>query len=113
MATKAERFRAEEQRANQLKNQLTKHPPPQHKPGSTQALSRRTERIKWLAFNHDQRSDNKGGAALEASATGRPSRKSTRGSSGHIKLSTNLTRRILRRANSPAERAARAQASAR
>jgi hypothetical protein len=48
--------------------------------------------------------------ALEDSATGRPSRKSTRGSSNHIKRDSNLKRRQTRSARSPATRAAKASA---
>lgn len=109
MATKAERYRAEEQRANQLSNQMSKHPPAASKPRQTEPVSRRMERVKPLARNHDNRSSNKGGSALEASASGRPSRKSTRGSAGHIKLNTNLTRRVRRAVSSPAQRVAQAR----
>jgi hypothetical protein len=49
----------------------------------------------------------KDGPALEDSNTGKPSRKSTRGSTGHIKLGTNLQRREVRRVHSPEARAAR------
>jgi len=49
----------------------------------------------------------KGGPALEDAASGQPSRKSTRRSSGHIKLGTNLQRREIRRVHSPEARAAR------
>jgi hypothetical protein len=52
---------------------------------------------------------SKGGPALENSATGKPSRKSTRSSAGHVKLATNLTRRQTRRVTSSKERAARAR----
>ena len=113
MATKAERYRAEEQRENQLNIQKAKHPPKASSPHRTEVVSRRTERVKPLAHNHDNRSSNKGSFALEASANGRPSRKSTRGSYGHIKLSTNLTRRAQRRTSSPEQRAAKALAQVR
>jgi hypothetical protein len=49
----------------------------------------------------------KDGPALEGSENGKPSRKSTRGSNGHIKLATNLQRRQIRRVHSSASRAAR------
>jgi hypothetical protein len=58
--------------------------------------------------NFAKRSDNRGGAVLESSATGKQSRKSTRKSSGHMKAATELTRRQVRRITSPAARAARA-----
>jgi len=48
--------------------------------------------------------------ALEASATGRPSRKSTRGSKNRIKPASNLTRRTQRAERSPENRAAKARA---
>jgi len=47
----------------------------------------------------------KGGPALEDSANGKPSRKSTRGSSGHVKQASNLQRREVRRTHSPKSRA--------
>jgi hypothetical protein len=52
----------------------------------------------------------KAGPALEDSSTGKPSRKSTRASAGHIKLATNLQRRQVRRVHSPQARAARSSA---
>ncbi|MGC4090708.1 MAG: hypothetical protein QM756_23120 [Polyangiaceae bacterium] len=50
------------------------------------------------------------GAALEDSATGKPSRKSTRKSAGHEKLATALTRQQIRKVSSSKVRAMRAQA---
>lgn len=58
--------------------------------------------------NFTKRSDNRGGPVLESSATGKPSRKSTRKSAGHIKAASELTRRQVRRITSPAARAMRA-----
>ena len=58
--------------------------------------------------NFTKRSDNRGGPVLESSANGKPSRKSTRKSSGHIKAASELTRRQVRRVTSPSARAMRA-----
>jgi hypothetical protein len=52
----------------------------------------------------------KGGPALEDSQSGKPSRKSTRGSSGRVKLGTQLQRRQVRQVHSPEARAARGAA---
>jgi hypothetical protein len=57
---------------------------------------------------HNFRSQSRGGAVLESSANGKPSRKSTRKSAGHIKAASELTRRQVRRLTSPSARAARA-----
>jgi hypothetical protein len=48
--------------------------------------------------------------ALEDSATGKPSRKSTRGSADHAKRDSNLRNRETRRVRSPAARQAKAAA---
>ena len=58
--------------------------------------------------NYTNKSDYKGGPVLESSASGKPSRKSTRKSSGHIKAASELTRRQVRRLTAPSARAARA-----
>ena len=57
---------------------------------------------------HNFRAQSRSGAVLESSANGKPSRKSTRKSSGHIKAASELTRRQVRRLTSPSARAARA-----
>lgn len=63
--------------------------------------------------NVSARAAAKGGAALEDSATGRPSRKSTRDSSGNVKRSTNLRLRAERKTAAPVNRAAKARARGR
>jgi hypothetical protein len=50
-------------------------------------------------------SHQKAGPALESSESGKPSRKSTRASAGHVKLATNLQRREIRRTHAPKTRA--------
>jgi hypothetical protein len=114
MATKAERYRAEEQRS--------KHPakPKQPKrPRRDQLVDMAlpgvsaTDRKAGLGGTARRNlttspSKAKGGPALESSATGKPSRKSTRGSRGRVKAATNLQRREVRRTHSPKARATRA-----
>ena len=63
---------------------------------------------KALVRNHTDRAARRGGSRLEESASGRPSRKSTRKSEGHIKLASNLTRRTIRKTHAPKTRAAKA-----
>jgi hypothetical protein len=101
MATRAESFRSEQERSNQrpkAKQAKTKAPVPEHKQGVRGTAARNLKTSP---------SHVKDGPALESSDTGKPSRKSTRGSSGHIKLATNLQRRQVRRVHSPESRAAR------
>jgi hypothetical protein len=57
--------------------------------------------------NRSQHADRKATFALEDSATGRPSRKSSRASANHIKPDNNLRRRQSRRTASPKARARR------
>lgn len=52
----------------------------------------------------------KAGASLEDSATGKPSRKSTRKSQGGVKRTTNLRLKAVRKARSPKARATRSNA---
>lgn len=104
MATKAENYRADQQRANQAtrpKTAASKTEPGDHKAGVRGTAARNLK----TAPSHV-----KDGPALEDSNSGKPSRKSTRGSTGHIKLGTNLQRREVRRVHSPAARAARSAA---
>jgi hypothetical protein len=101
MATKAEAYRAEKQRENQAahpKRSSARTKSAAHKAGVSGTAARN---LKTAA------SHLKDGPALEDSATGTPSRKSTRGSSGHVKLASNLQRRQIRRVHSPKARAAR------
>jgi hypothetical protein len=101
MATKAESYGADQQRANQAGKR--KRAPKKAHDGDHKAGVRGTAaRNLKTAPSH-----LKGGPALEDSNTERPSRKSTRGSSGHIKLGTNLQRRQVRRVHSSEARAAR------
>lgn len=104
MATRAENHRAEEQRANRR----SKPPAPKRKLRSPQA----TAGLTGTALRNLKTSAShvKEGPALEDAASGRPSRKSTRRSNGHVKSATNLQRREIRRVHSPGARAARSAA---
>lgn len=61
--------------------------------------------------NVSARSDKKGGAVLEDSATGKASRKSTRTASGGANRTAELRRRATRKASAPSATAARAKAN--
>lgn len=104
MATRGEMAKAEQQRENQLTSSKARAKPKgnhksDHKEGVTGTARRNLQ---------TSQAKLKGRPALETSATGKPSRKSTRGSSEHVKLGTNLQRRQVRRTHSSAERAERA-----
>jgi hypothetical protein len=113
MATKAERFKVRAQRAAQNKKPK--------RPGRKAALraqrSRERARAK-LVEQHDRptprvphntapRIGYEGTYELEATATGRPPRKSTRKSPRHLKPDTTLRRRAHERALSPEARSGR------
>ena len=114
MSTKAQDFRVEQQR--------TAHPP---KPKGLKKLRKEAARadngteakngaesktaVKMaVGRHHTDRTARRGGSRLEESASGKPSRKSTRKSEGHIKLATNLTRQTIRKTHSAKTRAAKA-----
>ena len=101
MATRSDTFRADQQRANQA-GKPKKAPKKANGNNHKASVSGTAARNLKTAPSHV-----KGGPALEDSASGKPSRKSTRGSTGHIKLATNLQRRQVRRVHSPEARAAR------
>lgn len=110
MATRAEQYRADQQRLNQ-------------KPRAKKASARREGPVAAAARGGNEAdggsapagtglrnlktaaSHQKAGPALESSENGKPSRKSTRPSVGHVKLATNLQRREIRRTHSPQARA--------
>lgn len=109
MATRAERFRAEQQVENstpRAKKPRTRKAEPTVSaatPGVTGTGKARRNFVKRP----------KGGAALEVTTdVTKPSRKSTRSSAGHIKQGTQLTRRQTRATHSSKARATRAAARA-
>jgi len=57
--------------------------------------------------NRSARAGRKGGAKLESSQSGRPSRKSTRKSAGRVKRTTNQQLKAIRASNAPTRRATR------
>lgn len=91
MATRAERFRYERERAKPRRERAAerKESAPATTPGN-----RRTTRSSRAAF-------------VRESSAGRPSRKSTRKAANRIKTNSNLTRRQKRRVRSPAATAAK------
>jgi hypothetical protein len=104
MATKAEMHKSEMQRENQASN-----PKRSSSRGKSAAQGAHKEGVSGTAARNLKTAEShvKDGPSLEDSATGKPSRKSTRGSNGHIKLATNLQRRQVRRVHSPKARASR------
>ncbi len=110
MATKAERYRAEQQ---VIRSQAKPKKAKAH--SIDRAVSAATAGVSGVGTarkNLSNRSNNKGGPALEVSELGPPSRKSTRSSAGRVKSATELTRRQTRRITTPQARAMRAVARA-
>ena len=112
MATRAQRFRAEAQRgakparSKQPKRRRRDQPVDTALPGVS-ATDRKAGGGSTAARNRSARAGRKGGARLEDSATGKPSRKSTRKSAGRVKRTSNLQRREIRATSSPSRRATR------
>lgn len=104
MATKAEAYMAELFRASR-----PPRPKKVRKPTRDENIDKTLlDGVGTSPHNFKHLSDNHGSPVLESSANGKPSRKSTRKSSGHMKAATELTRRQVRRITSPAARASRA-----
>jgi hypothetical protein len=103
MATKAEQFRAEQQAANRAPR--ARQPAPRR--GPVDGARNDNGALKGTALRNLKTAPShlKGGPALEDSESGKPSRKSTRGSAGHVKQATNLQRREIRRTHSSKARA--------
>ncbi len=109
MATKTERFKAEMQREAQAKKP--------HGKGHDTAGKRAKERGRTKDRLPNPTSHNEAPSAgknstyeLEFSQTARPSRKSTRGSAGHLKTDTALRMVAMNRNVSPKVRAQRPRA---
>jgi hypothetical protein len=107
MATRAERFRAEQQIES---SQPKPKKPKAHKPApEVNAATPGVTGAGKAQRNFKKRP--KDGASLEVSSeSSKVSRKSTRSSAGHVKQATQLTRRQKRATHSPKERAVRAAA---
>jgi hypothetical protein len=117
MATKAQKFKTlQERTANPPK---TKKPPLPRRdeivdtaePGVS-ASDRKVGAGGTATRNVSKRAANKGGAALEDSQTGQPSRKSTRKSTGRQKRTSNLQLRAIRKVSSAKTRATKANSRA-
>jgi hypothetical protein len=98
MATKAEKFRADQQR--------TAHQPKPKRAAPRSLRDAPTDATKPPERNRSLRAGRKGGAELEVTRSGRPSRKSTRKSQGRVKRTDNLRRKALRKAGSATAKAA-------
>jgi hypothetical protein len=101
MSTKAEQFRAEQQR--QAHRPKTKRAP-QSRRNAPAGTPKAAER------NRSGRAGKKGGAELEVALSGKRSRKSTRKSQGRVKRTDNLRRKAMRKAGSATAKAAGAAA---
>jgi hypothetical protein len=116
MATKAEMFRTEQMRS--AKPPKAKRPPRARRdlvvdtalPGVS-ATDRKAGGGDTAKRNASKSAARKGGAKLENSTNGKPSRKSTRGSSNRSKRTSNLQRKVIRESSSAKVRATRANAA--
>jgi hypothetical protein len=114
MATKAEAFKAQQM----LATHGTQPPKAKKAPRnpkldtSLPGVSASDKRVGAgsSSRNESARVAKRGGPALEESATGKPSRKSTRKSSGRVKRSTNQQEKAVRATSAPKSQAAKAQA---
>ncbi|MCW5891093.1 MAG: hypothetical protein KIT14_11155 [bacterium] len=114
MATKAERHRWEQERAKpdkpkQPKRKRRDMPVDTAKPGVS-ASDRKVGAGSTAARNRSTHAAKKATYALEDSATGRPSRKSSRRAKNRAKPNSNLTRQRQREVRSPEARATQAAA---
>lgn len=100
MSTRAQDFRADQQRTGAKKASPVK--------ARRQVDPRHTD-----TRNVTKRGDKQVGMALEDSESGRPSRKSTRASSHHGRSDTEIMRAVRARSQTPKARALRAKAARR
>lgn len=115
MATRAEQARAKAERDAKPPEPKKPRPPRRDDPVDTakpgvSATDRKVGAGSTAKRNASKRAARKGGAVLEDSATGKPSRKSTRKTAPGTTATSNLARRQTRRASSPETRAAQAAA---
>ena len=113
MGTKAERHRAEQERSGPKKSPKPRRrrdtPVDTALPGVS-ATDRKAGGGSTAARNRSNRAAKKATYAIEDSATGRPSRKSSRRAANRAKPGSNLTRQRQREVRSPEARAERAKA---
>jgi hypothetical protein len=115
MATKAQRFRAQAQRRARPPRPPRPPRPRRDQPVDTSlpgvsATDRKAGGGSTAGRNASARAGRKGGARLEDSATGKPSRTSTRKSAGRSKRTTNLQQRAQRATSAPSRQATRDRA---
>lgn len=118
MSTKAEDFKADQQRKRHRRPALPKIPPPglviDTSRAGTSATMRRKGGASTAARNRAAHAARKAAFALEDSlAPARPTRKSTRKSANRSKAESNLARRQKRRDRAPENRSAKAALRAR
>ena len=116
MSTKAQQARVEAQRTANPPKPKSPPKPRRDEPVDTSepgvsASDRKVGAASTATRNASARAEKKGGAALEDSASGSPSRKSTRKSEGRVKQTTNLQLREERKTSSPKARAEAARAT--
>jgi hypothetical protein len=117
MATKARRFKSQQEHAA--------NPPKAKRPARARrdldvdtskpgvsATDRKAGGGHTAARNVSARAARKGGAALEDSETGKPSRKSTRDSAGGVKRTNSKRLQAVRKTSAPKARASKASARA-
>lgn len=100
MATKAQAFRMQAQLAAHAGKK--KRTPKRKRAHPGRNVSRFGDEV--MDRNANALAERRGGAVLEASATGKPSRKSTRGSIDRTKRTTNLQLAAQRKLNAPSTR---------
>ena len=112
MATKAEKFRSETERAGAKKPKAPRKPRRDVQVDTAKPKTSATDRKAGggsPSRNRSKKAAGKASAALEDSVAGkRPSRKSTRKSANRSKPDTNLALRATRKTTSPKARARRA-----
>ncbi len=115
MSTKSKRFKAQQEKdANPPKPKRAPRPrrddPVDTSQPGVSASDRKVGDGHSGTRNVSKRAAKKGGAKLEDSATGKPSRKSTRKSSGGVKRTSNLRRKATRKATSAKTKATKSKA---
>jgi hypothetical protein len=118
MATRSQAFKSEQQREARIPKKKRPPRPRRDFPVDTSqpgvsASDRKVGGGSSGTRNVSKRTARKGGAVLEDSATGKPSRKSTRKASGRVKRTSNLQRKAIRETSSSKSRNAQAGARAR
>lgn len=112
MATRAEKFRADTERRAQATHKRTVKSPVKRRHAAAQAarealVERADGRTGAIPHNAAARAAGNSSYELEATRTGRPSRKSTRKSPTHRRVDAGLRAKTMIRQSSPGARAGR------